>query len=299
MQLNIPKGKYVLAVSGGVDSMVLLDILSSEPGVKLVVAHFNHGIRDDSDNDEVFVTATAKNKYGLSSVISRANLGKDTSEELARQKRYEFLNKVAIDYEAKGIITAHHQDDLIETAFINILRGTGPRGLVAIVSNPIILRPLISYPKKMLIEYAKINHLDWMEDSTNLNKRYLRNRVRLNVIPGLSDKQRRHTIKLIEKIATNQQEKEKLIATISRNIISNDVIDRSKFNLLPIEIANELIAYWLREKGLLGYDKTTIERVSISLKTSKAGTKHQIKKGFWLDFRSKSARLIKNQKCLV
>jgi tRNA(Ile)-lysidine synthetase-like protein len=166
--------KYIVAVSGGIDSVVMLDILARQKDYELIVAHFDHGIRDDSHLDAEFVEGLAK-KYGLKFESKREELGQKASEELARDRRYKFLREIAGKYSAK-IVTAHHIDDVVETIAINLLRGTGWRGLAVLDSD--ITRPLTDKTKSDLIEYAKINNLSWREDSTNLGDKYLRNQVR-------------------------------------------------------------------------------------------------------------------------
>jgi len=143
-------------------------------GHELIVAHFDHGIRDDSVEDAQFVTSLAS-KYGLTYAVKREELGKNASEALARDRRYAFLRKLAFEHSAR-IVTAHHLDDLVETVAINLKRGTGWRGLAAMDSD--VLRPLIDTPKQQLIQYAQANGLVWHEDSTNASDAYLRNRVR-------------------------------------------------------------------------------------------------------------------------
>src|SRR4051812_31887046 len=115
MKVKVPRGKYILAVSGGVDSMVLLDLLARKPGIELVVAHFDHGIRPDSKKDEVLVRKAAAS-YGVAFEPGQGNLGPAASEATARQARYHFLDEVLTKHQALKIITAHHQDDAIETA---------------------------------------------------------------------------------------------------------------------------------------------------------------------------------------
>lgn len=176
--------KYVVAVSGGVDSVVLLDMLvkgaisfSHFPVSKpqLVVAHFDHGIRPESADDAKFVGDLAE-KYGLTFETERQELGAGASEELARTKRYDFLRRIAKKYDAT-LVTAHHMDDVIESIAINLIRGTGWRGL-AVMDAPDIYRPLTSMTKHEIVYYAKENGLDWHEDSTNASDEYLRNQVR-------------------------------------------------------------------------------------------------------------------------
>ncbi len=167
-------GKYVLAVSGGVDSVVLLDMLSKQPDFELVVAHFDHGIRDDSASDAIFVAELAR-KYDLPFETRREELGKKASEELARSRRYKFLREVAKKHNAK-IVTAHHADDVVETVAINLMRGTGWRGLAAMDSD--VTRPLTHLTKLEIMNYAKNHNLTWRDDSTNVSDDYLRNRIR-------------------------------------------------------------------------------------------------------------------------
>jgi tRNA(Ile)-lysidine synthase len=292
VKVEIPTGKYIVAVSGGVDSMALLDMLRENSSLELVVAHFNHGIRPDSTEDEKLVVKTAK-KYGLSVEVGSGKLGANASEDLARQRRYNFLNSVARNYKASKIITAHHQDDLIETALLNILRGTGPRGLVSIADNPNILRPLLKTSKKSLVNYAKANNLEWREDGSNKDTRYLRNYLRQQVLPNLTDEQRKHLLNNIEKIAERQKEKDYLIATLSRNLIKQNTLNRDKFRLLPTDVASELLLNWLRNMEAKDLDKKTIDRLNIALRTGQTGTKHPVKDDLWLNLHIKTAQLTK------
>lgn len=166
--------KYLVAVSGGVDSVVLLDMMTKAAKHELIVAHFDHGIRVDSEVDAHFVAALAE-KHGLEFETKREELGENASEALARERRYAFLRGLSKKHGAK-IVTAHHLDDLVETVAINLHRGTGWRGLAVFDSD--VLRPLIDTPKEELIKYAHANGLNWREDSTNESDAYLRNRIR-------------------------------------------------------------------------------------------------------------------------
>lgn len=176
--------RYVVAVSGGVDSVVLLDMLvngrlpnstSQIPLANCIVVHFDHGIRPESARDAAFVRDLAA-KYGLAFETRREELGANASEELARDRRYAFLRSIAKRYDAK-IMTAHHADDVIETIAINLTRGTGWRGL-AVLGSADIERPLLGVSKVELLAYAKERELTWHEDPTNDDTKYLRNAVR-------------------------------------------------------------------------------------------------------------------------
>ncbi len=185
---QLPPGVYVLAVSGGVDSIVLLDMLAKQTKLHLIVAHIDHGIRSDSHEDALFVEHVAKS-YGFPYEVTRLHLSAEASEEQARHERYKFLESIQQKYNARAIITAHHADDVVETVIINLLRGTGWRGLCSLRSEGNIVRPMLGLYKEDIIKYAQQNHLGWREDSTNQQTNYLRNYVRLQLLPSLLKKQ--------------------------------------------------------------------------------------------------------------
>lgn len=182
---QLSSGKYIIAVSGGIDSVVLLDYLHrTQPEIDLVVAHVDHGIRQDSEEDGKFVSELAK-LYQLPYETKRAELGPEASEEVARNVRYDFLREVRQKYEAKGIITAHHANDVVETMIINIVRGTGWRGLCSLRSTNELYRPLLSVVKAEIQNYAQQKQLSWREDTTNTDRKYLRNEVRQSIMPHI------------------------------------------------------------------------------------------------------------------
>lgn len=269
MNIEIVPGKYVVAVSGGVDSVVLLDLLAKKPGLDLVVAHFDHGIRVDSGADRVFVENLAQ-KYSLPYVFGEGHLGKHVSEEKARQARYDFLNQTRQAIGAKAIVTAHHQDDLLETAIINLLRGTGRRGLSALRSTDAIRRPLLGYSKAEIKNYAMKNNLAWHEDSTNADTRYLRNHVRHNVLPKIDRS------KLLEVVERAQQQNAVIDELLTELLPAGKSMDRGFFVMLPHRVSGEILAAWLRQNGIYSYDKKTIERLVIAAKTAKPDTRYNI-----------------------
>src|ERR1039458_1834138 len=158
MNLSIERGRYIVAVSGGVDSVALLDIMSRQPELDLIVAHFDDGIRTDSAKDRIFVGDLAT-KYGYLFEFEEGKMGSSTSEAEARLARYDFLERARNKHQAAAIVTAHHQDDVIETAILNLYRGTGRRGLSSLGSTDLIKRPLLAISKQELIDYAKSRNL--------------------------------------------------------------------------------------------------------------------------------------------
>lgn len=281
MKVEIGSGKYVVAVSGGVDSMVLLDLLwkqrQVDSNLKLIIAHLDHGMRNDSREDRVLVENVAK-KYSLPFVYEEAKLGSKASESMARKARYEFLEKVKKENNANAIITAHHQDDVLETAIINMLRGSGRKGLTSLSSSKDIVRPLLSTPKQELINYAENKKLAWREDSTNQDTNYLRNYVRHNLLPEFTDKNKTELLANINDLRDiNEQLDNQLISDIKNNS-ETDGIERYWFNSLPHEVAREVLTSWLRDNGVRDFDRKLIERLVVAAKVSEPGKQLDVKK---------------------
>ncbi len=269
MKLELKPGKYVVAVSGGVDSVVLLDLLYEQlknPEKNLAVAHFDHGIRENSDRDRKFVEKLAQS-YKLQFFYEEGGLGPQASEALARQKRYEFLKKVKEQTNSSSIVTAHHQDDVLETIIINLLRGTGRKGLSSLASHDGLARPLLNFPKSEILDYAKSRGLRWQEDESNLDQKYLRNYIRHNLVNKLSRAQKK---KLLEISRTARGKNRQIDESLQNLFFQNDGIPRKLFVSLSHDISSEIIAQWLRRENAR-LDKKTIDRLVIQLKTARQG----------------------------
>lgn len=278
MDITLEPGVYVVAVSGGVDSMALLDMLRSMPKLRLIVAHYDHGIRTNSNIDRKLVQAYA-NRHGLTYVYDEGNLGSGASEAAARQARYDFLRKVKDTVRARAIITAHHHDDVLETAVINLLRGTNRRGLTSLKSRGDIVRPLLQVPKSALKTYAKDNQLVWREDSTNQDTKYLRNHVRHNILNKLSVDDRNAFAALIVKFAELNQEIDSLLVNHLHLQPSAARLDRKEFTQLPHAVAREVLAAWLGYRQITGYNRKTLERLVVMAKISVPGKQIDIVNG--------------------
>lgn len=261
--------KVVVAVSGGVDSVVLLDMLAKEHAHELVVAHFDHGMRDDSTADARFVQELAQ-RYGLPFEVRREGLGA-ASEDEARSQRYEFLFEVAKQHEAK-LATAHHMDDVVETVVLNILRGTRWRGLAG-MSDERIWRPLTKRTKSELIDYAMGERLEWVEDETNQQPVYTRNRLRQK-LAHLPHSQHRRVYEL-------WQRQRGLRAEIGREIEQGHfpVLSRYFMTMVSQEVAKELLYEHMvteHDVSLLG---SQLEYLLLAVKVGRAGTTWQIGQG--------------------
>ena len=187
-QLWKPAEPVLLAVSGGVDSMVLADLLQRlSPAIRpaLTLAHFNHRLRGRaSDADERLVARQAR-IWGIPVVVGRAPRwkSKENLQERARTLRYTFLRKTVRRLGIRTIVTAHHADDQAETFLIRWIQGSGLKGLAGI---PVvreeqglrIVRPLLGINKREILGYAKHHKIPYREDASNLTTDYLRNRVR-------------------------------------------------------------------------------------------------------------------------
>lgn len=277
MNITLKPGTYVVAVSGGVDSMALLHTLTQCPGLNLIVAHFDHGIREDSHLDRKHVEQTAK-QLKLPFVYHQGNLGPATSEAAARKARYDFLHGVKKASNAQGVITGHHQDDLLETALLNMLRGTGRRGLSSLRSTDGTMRPLLKYPKDHIKEYAHRHKLSWREDSTNSDTRYRRNFVRHKLLSQLTPGQRAQFIILLEQLSEINQQLDAELINMLHAQPSLTALDRDWYIGLPHDIAQEVLHHWLSRHGAPDLRRRRIEQLVVALKTAQPNTVHDVSK---------------------
>lgn len=194
-------GSVVAAVSGGPDSMALLHLLkvmSQLEPFKIVVAHVNHQFRGAESDAEAEMVRRTAGEWGIPFETAELALPAyiaDTgmnSQSAAREKRYEFLKKVARQHSCSVILFGHHAGDQAETVLMRIVRGTGPSGLAGIPYRRIdeeleLIRPLLRITKYELLEYCKRNEVPYAVDSSNVDRHYFRNAVRLDLIPMLEN----------------------------------------------------------------------------------------------------------------
>jgi tRNA(Ile)-lysidine synthetase-like protein len=274
---KLPPGKYIIAVSGGVDSVVLLHVTSKMKELELVVAHFDHGIRDDSKLDQGLV-AKLSSDLNIPFVTRSVNLGENASEENARNARYEFLFDTLNKHQARGIIVAHHKDDIDETAIFNLLRGTGRKGVTSFNTRPEIYRPLIKVNKKQIKDYAKSNNLIWREDKTNEDVKYSRNLIRFK----LAEKKNDPNIKKLEFELDKVRQINKFIddeVELLFSLVSEEKkLVRSEFIKLPYKVSLEIMSEWLRKNGIRDFDKNFLSKLVVGAKTLSVGSKLSINK---------------------
>lgn len=179
-------GPAVLAVSGGLDSMVLLTVaasrLSPRARKKITVATFDHGTGRAAGRAAALVSRQAF-RAGFVCVTGRATtIG--TREEEWRRGRWQFLEQVASKREA-NVVTAHNLDDQVETVFMRILRDAGPRGLAGLYAESEIVRPFLNVSRATLAHYARRNNVPYVQDPSNADRKHLRNRIRLDILPSI------------------------------------------------------------------------------------------------------------------
>ena len=227
----------VLGLSGGPDSMCLLDILLKiKKNIKIVAAHINHNIRKESDQEVEFVTKYCKERKVLleTTKFSKKAENKDYTEAELREKRYIYFEKIIKKYNAKYLLTAHHGDDLIETILMRISRGSDLKGyagfdLVTPKENYCVIKPLIFTTKENIEEYNKKNNIPSVEDLTNKSLKYTRNRYRHNVLPFLKEENPEVHLKYLK----YSQELQKYYSFVAK-IVEKEMHKRYENNILDL-----------------------------------------------------------------
>lgn len=178
------RNRLVLAVSGGADSSVLLDAVARlrTPGHRIVVASVDHGT-GEAATEATARTAAMAATLGLPAVTERLAPARH-DEASWREGRWSFLNRVAAR-EAAPVVTAHTRDDHIETVVMRILRGSGARGLAGLHAASPVERPLLGHTRREVLDYARRRGVEYLEDPTNTSRAFLRNRIRLDLLPAI------------------------------------------------------------------------------------------------------------------
>ena len=286
--------KVVIGVSGGPDSMTLLNILNNlveNFNIKIYVAHINHMIREEADEETEYVKEFCE-KIGVEFFSKKINVDEEAkkqkigTEEAGRNIRYQFFEEVAKKVEANKIATAHNSNDNAETVLMNIIRGTSVSGLKGIekVRDGRFIRPIIECNRQEIEEYCKVKNLNPRYDKTNNENIYTRNKIRNLLIPFLQKEFNPNIIECINRLSIISAEQEQFLNRVVKNeynkllisvnnIETNSnirekekdskdtiVLNLKEFNKLDYVIKSKVILYTISKV----YGKTTgIEKIHI------------------------------------
>lgn len=257
--------KLLLAISGGLDSMVMVDLLK-KLSFDLAIAHCNFQLRGlESFGDQNFVQNYAETndiKLFLTQ-FDTENFAKDyklSTQVAARELRYNWFYELLETEHYDYILTAHHADDNLETFLINLIRGTGLEGLTGIpAQNENVIRPLLLFSRSEIEAYAKKNDINWREDSSNASDKYLRNKIRHNLVPILKELNP-DFLSSFYKTQSYLQESQVMLEDASKLVydrIAKEIGADIHFDLIQLKQLSNYKTYlykWLVEYGFSAWD---------------------------------------------
>ena len=268
LNTNFPflKGKRLfLAVSGGMDSIVLLQLFH-QLNYEIAVLHCNFSLRNlESDGDEEFVKYYCESKkiplfvqkFDTKQFAEDAKL---SIQVAARKLRYDWFYEQLADENFDYILTAHHLDDSLETFLINLTRGTGLEGLTGIpAQNDKIIRPFLPFSRVEIEKYIQENNLQWREDSSNASDKYFRNKVRHAIVPVLKELNP-NLLSSFQNTIENLQQAQSLVEDASKlvfQIVVQEEANQLKFNLIELLKLPNYAAYlyqWLKDFGFTAWE---------------------------------------------
>ena len=289
---NIKNNDYVVVgVSGGSDSVALLDLLlNSIDHSKIVVAHVNHHVRIESDIEEEYLKNFCLERNIIFETTKFLEYKENNFENEARKRRYKFYENLLLKYNSKFLFLAHHGDDLIETVMMKIVRGsnlTGYSGIKEITNkkNYFIIRPLLKFTKEDIITYNKENNLVYFNDRTNEDTNYTRNRYRKTILPLLKKEDPLVHLKFL-KYSNILQEYDSYITKICQDLIIKKYQDKIKINDFKEEdpFIQKNIIYLLLVKIYNNEDNLIKEKHLINIlniiKSTKPNQKTNLPKGY-------------------
>lgn len=310
--------KIVVAVSGGPDSMCLLnvlynlkDVMKSEYNIcyELVVAHVNHMIREESKSEKIYVENYCKGIdipffYLEENVPALAKKTKTSEETCGRKVRYEFFNKVLNEQKFTKISTAHNLDDDAETILLNLIRGCGLKGLTGMdFTYKNIIRPLVNIAKKDIMEYNILQNLNPCIDKTNFETKYIRNKIRNLLIPKLQDEYNINIVSNIIRMKHILKKDEDFLKNYTESVVKTSIIDNNinsiKFNFSNILNEHESIKYRAIRKiiemkinNLEGVENIHVRDILKLIENNMKGKKYIIGNKFTIEIVKKNIAVI-------
>ena len=272
-----PSSRYLIGVSGGRDSIALLNLMVDLGYKKLVVCHLNHQLRGASSRDDAcFVEKVARNlrldcEIGSTDVGALAKRSKLSIETAARFARLAFFVEVARRRRCSRMFLAHHADDLVETALLNLFRGAGPGGMAAMRKFSIhrigkteltILRPLLGVWRSEIDSYVRQNELEFREDSTNATLHSSRNKIRHRILPDIEKQFSRDVRKTIWRAAQIWSEEEAVLdSLVPTETISAANLSVAPLRKMPVALQRRTIHRWLRMRNVVDVGFDIVENV--------------------------------------
>ncbi len=262
----------IVAVSGGCDSVVLLDLLRRAKFKNLVVAHFHHGLRGaPADRDAAFVRELAAKhrlpfECGRGDTRARARKKKESLEEAARALRRAFLARVAKKNGADAVFLAHHAGDAAETMLFHLARGSGLRGLAALRARAtldrtgiILARPMLAFDRGEIELYAASRGLEFCTDETNASRAHTRNRLRHDAVPALAEAVGFDPVLPMVRASQILAAEDDWLESIVAAEASQTVLDARALSAMPVARQRRLLRAWLRARTARETDFATVE----------------------------------------
>jgi tRNA(Ile)-lysidine synthase len=272
-----PTRRYLIGVSGGRDSIALLHLLVDLGYNKLVVCHLNHQLRGlESRRDARFVEKIARDlqldsEIGSTDVGALAKQSKLSIETAARFARFAFFVEVARRRRCSRVFLAHHADDLVETALLNLFRGASPGGMAAMRKISVhrigktrltILRPLLGMGRSEINSYIGERHLEFREDATNAVLHSSRNKIRHRILPNIENQFGRDVRKTIWRAAQIWSEEEAVLdSLVPTDLTAVATLPVTTLRKLPVALQRRAILRWLRAREIAEISFDIVERV--------------------------------------
>jgi len=290
--LNTPGTVLLAAVSGGADSVAMLCALAAvadRQRLTIIAAHLHHGIRPEADGDAGFVQALC-NRLAIGVCIERADVpttaraAHRSTEMQAREMRYHFLRRMAAQYGALAVLTAHTRDDQAETLLLNLCRGAGPAALGGIPPDRVIMgtrivRPLLHTTRREIEDYLHAIGQTWREDASNRDIAYRRNAVRHRILPLLNELLNPQASEALARAAdllhADNQLLDDLAAAQCAAVHPDDAGDTLRlaaFRALPAALRRRLLAQWLRGAGIARIRFDQVERIDALARETSGGS---------------------------
>ena len=284
--------RMVVGVSGGMDSMVLMDIMSQLVDF-CVVVHCDHMLRSESAEDARFVAMEAQQRgcafiSRSDDVTARARAGSMSIEEAGREARYALFTQVVSDIGATKVVLGHHMDDQAETVLMRLMRGSGSTGLRGMVAlrEGIFLRPMLNITRAEIKAYAEANGISFREDETNADWRFLRNRVRGDLLPALRQ-YNPNIVQTLHRVATVLQGEDGFVEEATQSAINSVLIECCEHKIIldvprlvdyHIAVQRRLIRLALGKIFTGHIEYAWVERI-LQVAKGKGNTLHDVGKG--------------------